>query len=126
MYQGYRLKINNKIISNDLIKNGSWKLKQSPRIFETYTDMFMVNHVIEIGTSKTEISFEIRPHTSEEREAINALLGNKRNLSCEYYDDNLDKYHSGTFEIPEIQWSHYGLSGNRIIYNATSIVLKEY
>ena len=126
MYQGYRLKINNRIVSNDLIKNGSWKLKQAPRVLETYVDMFQVSHDVTIGSNKAEITFEIRPHTNEEHSDIIALLAKRQNVTCEYYNDDTDTYVSGSFSIPDIQWSHYGLSGNRIIYNPTSIVLKEY
>lgn len=53
---------------------------------------------------------------------------NERKVSVTYYDDETDSYKSGTFYIPDIQWTYYNVDEDNadIIYAPTRIAFIEY
>lgn len=124
-YSGYRLKINNTVLSDAFISKGTYKLSQEDRVVDTWKDANQVNHVVTDGT-RSIISFQIREHGTDEHYKLTQLFRARNHVQIEYFDDITESYRVGDFRIPKIMFSHYNLTTQQLRYNATAITLEEY
>lgn len=123
MYQGYRIKINGEIISDFMIKRGSYNSVPKNRVLASYYDAAGGFHEELIPVKKMEIGFTIREHSAEEHLAImSAFTG--RNVSVEYWNDTTGEYNMGVFRVDDIKVSHKYTAGG-IRYKETPVKLKE-
>lgn len=85
----------------------------------------------------TKIEFETVYMTNTERAALNTLLRTamtntgsilERKLDLEYYDDETDTYKTGTFYMPDVQYSIYKVDNihNIITYSPVRYAFIEY
>lgn len=124
-YLGYRVKIGNTIISNDLIQKGSYNFVKAKRICRTWNDADLKEHQDISATRKVTISFSLRERSLTEQETIKDIFATQENLTITYWDDYDCSYQSSTFfmDAPNIQ--HLNTVGG-INYAATPITLTEY
>lgn len=124
-YEGYRVKIGDTIISNDLIQKGTYSFKKSKRMAADWNDAVMTQHQNLMTRRKVLISFSLRERDLAEQESIKELFETEEDISVKYWDDYDCVYRVGTFfmEAPEIQ--HRNTVGG-INYSSTPIKLTEY
>ena len=124
-YLGYRVKIGDTIISNDLIQKGTYNFNKAKRICKTWNDADLVEHQDISSVRKVNISFSLRERNLTEQESVNGLFGSQENLTVTFWDDYDCEYRTSTFymDAPDIQ--HLNTIGG-INYAATSIKLTEY
>ena len=90
-----------------------------------------------VSHTATKIEFETPFLTNTERKALNDLLwaamgsaANRleRKLDLEYYDDEMDTYKTGTFYVPDVQYSIYKVDNTRniITYSPVRYAFIEY
>ena len=125
-YLGYRVKIGNTIISNDLIKKGSYSFVKGKRMAADWEDAVKTEHQNLMTKRKAKISFSLRERDLAEQDSIKGIFQSEENLTVTYWDDYDCEYKSGTFfmEAPEIQHENTAVGG--IFYATTPIKLTEY
>ena len=125
-YLGYRVKIGNTIISNDLIKKGSYSFVKGKRMVADWEDAVKTEHQNLMTKRKVKISFSLRERDLAEQDSIKGIFQSEENLPVTYWDDYDCEYKSGTFfmEAPEIQHENTAVGG--IFYATTPIKLTEY
>ena len=65
-YEGYRIKINEVVIANDMIAKGSYSFKRACRVLDSYYDAAGVLHEEMSPHQSVAISFTIRERNAEE------------------------------------------------------------
>lgn len=126
MYQGYRIKINGKILDNQLIARGSYSILPKQRVIAEYYDQLGVRHEELSPRETVEISFTIREHDLKEHEKIMKLLEVENHVEVEYWDDKKMVYSLGYFKIEKYKMDHGNAFENDIRYKDTPITLREY
>lgn len=126
-YAGYRVKIGNTIISNDLIAKGSYSFIKAKRIPGDWKDAAQIQHQQVMDNRKVIISFSIRERKITEQDDIKAIFTTQENLTVKYWDDYACEYKEGTFfmDAPAISHLNTAVEGG-LLYAATQIKLTEY
>ena len=124
MYQGYRLKINDLVISDTMIKKGSYNSKSTNRVLASYYDAAGGYHEELAPEPKMEINFSFRMHEMEEHAAFLAPFGTGRNVFVEYWHDMSGEYREGMFRVEDMKIPHKSAAG-RIRYGEIAVKLKE-
>jgi len=125
MYQGYRIKINGTVISDLMIKRGSYYATPTTRVVSSYYDAAGGFHEELSPAKKMEIGFTIREHDMEEHTAFISAFSTGRNVSVEYWNDTTGEYKMGVFRVDDMKNQHkYALPG-RIRYGEIPVKLKE-
>ena len=124
-YLGYRVKIGDTIISNDLIAKGSYSFVKEKRIASDWKDANLKQHQLVSDTRKVVISFNLRERDLTEQRTLTGIFATQENLLVTFWDDYDCTYKSSYFfmDAPKIQ--HRNSIGG-INYSATSIKLTEY
>jgi hypothetical protein len=125
-YAGYRVKIGNTIISNDLIQKGTYSFQKPKRIAGSWKDEQQIEHQQVLSNRKVAISFSIRERELADQETITGIFATQENLTVEYWDDYDCTYKTGTFYMNAPKISHVNSSGGSLFYAATPIQLTEY
>lgn len=126
MYNGYRIKINGRIISENLISKGSYSSQRVERVLDEYVDAFGVSHETLSKHRPMRISFTIRERSIIEQKELNGIFENCENVPVEYWDDVSAEYKSGIFKMESPTFKHRNTRGHTINYAKTTINLKEY
>ena len=124
-YEGYRVKIGNMIISNDLIQKGSYSFVKSKRIAADWEDAVKTQHQNMMTKRKVRITFSIRERSLTEQDSIKGIFDTEENITVKYWDDYDCVYREGTFFMDAPEISHRNTVGG-INYASTSIKLTEY
>ena len=126
-YAGYRVKIGNTIISNDLIAKGSYNFIKAKRIPGDWKDAAQIQHQQVMDNRKVIISFSLRERKITEQDDIKAIFTTQENLTVKYWDDYACEYKEGTFfmDAPAISHLNTAVEGG-LLYAATQIKLTEY
>lgn len=126
-YAGYRVKIGNTIISNDLIAKGSYSFIKAKRIPGDWKDAAQIQHQQVMDNRKVIISFSLRERKITEQDDIKAIFTTQENLTVKYWDDYACEYKEGTFfmDAPAISHLNTAVEGG-LLYAATQIKLTEY
>lgn len=124
-YEGYRVKIGNTIISNDLIQKGSYSFVKSKRIAADWEDAVKTQHQNMMTKRKVRITFSIRERSLTEQDTIKGIFDTEENITVKYWDDYDCVYREGTFFMDAPEISHRNTVGG-INYASTSIKLTEY
>lgn len=124
-YEGYRVKIGNTIISNDLIQKGSYSFVKSKRIAADWEDAVKTQHQNMMTKRKVRITFSIRERSLTEQDSIKGIFDTEENITVKYWDDYDCVYREGTFFMDAPEISHRNTVGG-INYASTSIKLTEY
>ena len=124
-YEGYRVKIGNTIISNDLIQKGSYSFVKSKRIAADWEDAVKTQHQNMMTKRKVRITFSIRERSLTEQDSIKGIFGTEENITVKYWDEYDCVYREGTFFMDAPEISHRNTVGG-INYASTSIKLTEY
>lgn len=125
-YAGYRVKIGNTTINNDMIQRGSFKVTPLKRKVATWLDANQTEHEDIVSKRKYEISFGIRPRTLTEHEAIKGIFATQENVSVTYWDDLSCTYKTCTCRMDAPVFAHENTLESTIRYAATTIKLTEY
>lgn len=126
-YSGYRVKIGNTIISNDLIQKGTYSFIKNKRIPGDWKDAAQIQHQQVLDNRKVTISFSLRERSLTEQDSVKGIFTSQENLSVQYWDDYACEYQTGTFYMDAPSISHLNTAGgNGINYAATQIKLTEY
>lgn len=125
MYRGYRLKIGNNILPNNMIAKGSFSVIDNDRVVEIWKDANQVEHQITEGTPKANISFSLREHDSTEHASFILYLSILNDVHVEYYDDLTDSYRVATCRIEKPVFAHLNTYGGKIQYAVTPIKIIE-
>lgn len=126
MYNGYRVKINEVIVSDNLISQGSYTCLPVRRVLDSYYDGLGVLHEELSKHVTVEISFSLRERSMEEQALLKDVFAKYENIQVEYWDDVSMMYKSGVFKMTRPAFSHRNTRGGKIRYKKTAIVLKEY
>ena len=126
-YLGYRVKIGNTIISNDLIQKGSYNFVKNKRIPSDWKDAAQIQHQQVLDNRKVTISFSLRERKLTEQDDIKAIFTTQENLTVKYWDDYACEYKEGTFymDAPTITHRTAAVEGG-LLYASTPIKLTEY
>jgi len=123
MYQGYRIKVNGTIISDFMIKRGSYNSMPKSRVLASYYDAAGNPHEELSPVKKMEINFTIREHDMEEHLAIMSAFP-ERNVFVEYWNDTTGAYATGVFRVEDMKTPHKHAAGG-IRYGEILVKLKE-
>ena len=126
MYQGYRIKINGKILDNQMIVRGSYSSQPKQRVIAEYYDQLGVRHEELSPRTTVTISFTICEHDLKEHEEIMKFLEVENHVEVEYWDDKKMAYALGDFKIENYKFDHKNAFKNDIRYKDTPITLREY
>lgn len=126
MYQGYRLKIDDTIVPNEIIARGTFSFQKVDRIIDSYEDEKGVTHEVVADKKRVLIGFSFKEHDSSEHLVFCRYINKKDNVSVEYYDDEENVYEPGIFKIEASAFTHRNVIGNNILYNSCAIKLTEY
>lgn len=124
-YAGYRVKIGNQIINNNLIQKGSYSFVKEKRIPSSWEDVNKYEHQQVNSARKVVITFSLIERDLTEQDSIKSIFATQENLSVQYWDDYACEYKSGTFYMDAPKISHRNTIGG-LRYNATPIKLTEY
>lgn len=125
MYSGYRVKINGKILKNNMIAKGTYSCVEGKRISDTWEDLNLIEHEYVLENTKTQISFSIREHRLSEHEDVISCFTAMNDVTVEYWSDTSMTYKTGVFNIEEITYSHSDAFDDEIFYKATKVTMIE-
>lgn len=125
-YLGYRIKIGDTIIPNNLIHPSSWRYTPTKKIIKQWEDANGTIHQDIRTIPRAEITFSIRVRTLDEHETIASVFATQESLTITYWDDVTCTYKTGTFFMDAPSFTHISTSTERILYDATEIHLTEY
>lgn len=126
MYNGYRVKINGQIVSDNFISQGSYSSYKKQRVIHEYFDGYGVKHE-ELSPRETmHISFKIRERNEQEQSQLNAIWKTYDHILVEYWEDTEAVYKSGYFKMTRPTFAHRNTRGGKISYDKTTIILEEY
>lgn len=125
-YLGYRIKIGNTIIPNNLIHPNSWNYTPTKKIIKQWEDANGTIHQDIRIIPRVEIKFSIRIRTLADHEEIASVFATQENLTVTYWDDVTCAYKTGTFFMDAPSFTHINTSTEQILYDATEIHLTEY
>ena len=95
-------------------------------------DVTGVLHRTVLAHTATKISFNMPMMNNTEMQAALAYFKNAfsdsqaRTITVKYYDEWTDAYKSGTFYMPDINFSIRQIDGNTINYGETKVTFIEY
>lgn len=124
-YDGYRIKIGNTIISNDLIQKGSYQFQKAKRMASNWNDAAIVEHQSITDNRKVIIQFNLRERDLNEQDSIKGIFSTQENIKCKYWDDYACEYKETWFYMDAPQIQHRNTIGG-INYSPTTIKLTEY
>lgn len=125
MYNGYRVKINGHIVSNNMIAKGSYSQKKADRVIDEWNDADDVQHTVAMKNKRVTITLQLREHDLTEHAVFAALTEKSLNVPVEYFDDQTQAYLTGTFRMKEVTFEHGEATDKTIRYSETEIELTE-
>lgn len=125
-YLGYRIKIGDTIIPNNLIHPGSWEYTPTKKIVKQWEDANGTIHQDIRIIPRGEITFSIRIRSLSDHETIASVFATQENLAVTYWDDVTCAYKTGAFFMDAPSFKHINTSTEQILYDATQIHLTEY
>ncbi len=124
-YSGYRIKIGGTIFPNNDMAKGSYSFERSPRVSKSWDDLTGIEHETYYPDEKVTITFSIREHTASDHPLL-ASFFTSRSVTVEYWNDNINDYSTGEFNIERFSWKHITVTPDGALYGATKITLKEW
>lgn len=125
-YEGYRIKINNASISDNMIVKGSYSFQRGCRVIDSYYDATGVL-VEEKSSHKTVvIQFTVRERSISEHANVMSILAIRDNVSVEYWDDETATYQTAICKIHDVTIAHANTHGKTIRYADMPIMIEEY
>lgn len=125
-YEGYRIKVNGKVISNNLIAKGSYKFKKISRVLASYYDAAGYLHEEKSPRERVSINFTIRERNRAEHESIIGAFLKRENAVVVYWDEGSGTYKETLCKIGDINISHLNTIGGSINYAGMPIAIEEY
>ena len=126
MYKGYRVKINEKIVSDNLIAQGSYSSYKKQRVLYDYHDGYGKMHEELSPRVTMHISFDIRERSEQEQRDLSSIWEQFSDILVEYWNDVKAVYETGYFKMERPVFKHRNTRGGRIRYDKTTITLEEY
>ena len=135
-FQGYLLKFGSVKLPNKYLKYDSYSVTPNQRTeIEAYRDDYTQElHRITAEGVKTKIEAEVVPMYLEDKiEFMNVLKSGledalQRKYNVTYWNDEENSYKTGSFYIPDTQFSIHRIDiiRNSILYNSFKLTLIEY
>lgn len=125
-YAGYRIKIDDTIFNNNDIAKGTYSIKPNEkRVAKEWKDLEGIRHTTYYPTDKTTITFSIREHLASDHSML-ASFFTSPSVEVEYWNDRINNYSEGTFEVKDIDWGHITVTPDGAFYKATKVTLEEW
>lgn len=135
-FNGYLLKIggnNGTLFPMKYIKLDGYTITPNQRMeSDAKRTVDGVLHRTTVAHTATKIEFNTPPMTNSDVDAMMTLLKGawtntkERKLDLQYYDMETNAYKTGTFYMPDIQFSINRIEGNTIQYNEVRVAFIEY
>ena len=135
-FQGYLLKFGSVELPNEYLKYDSYSATPDQRTeIEAYRDDYTQElHRITAEGVKTKIEAEVIPMYLEDKIAFMNVLKSgledalQRKYNVTYWNDEENSYKTGSFYIPDTQFSIHriDIKRNSILYNSFKLTLIEY
>lgn len=133
MYDGYLIKLGNEIIPLNFIKVKTYIVSPQQRL-ETAAerDATGMLHRTTVAHTPSKIEFQTPNLRNAEVSALVDLIRRnytnytQRNVSVTYYNPETDSYLSGTFYMPDVQYTIYSIDGDTVMYDPIRYAFIEY
>lgn len=134
-YSGYHLKFGNTILPYKYMKLATYKSSPNQRLdLEAYRDSDGMLHREALSHTASKVEWETPYLTNidvaEMNAIFNAAMSNKteRKVTVTYYDEENDTYKTGTFYMPDVQYTvyHADPDNKQLIYNPIRLAIIEY
>lgn len=132
-YEGYLLKFGNTELPNRFIKYNTFLSTPCQRQdLDSYEDADGYLHRTVLEHTRTKIEWNTPPmRRADKNEMMNIFQSAyeneaERKVSVTYYDDESDSYKTGTFYMPDIQFTYYSATDTDILYDSNRISIIEY
>lgn len=125
-FQGYLLKINGIVLPNRYINMETYSSKPIiRRVLNSYYSQDGVFHENYSSHTTSVISFSTSTLKKAAVEAFLSYFPAKSGLTIEFWNQETATYYtSTTFNVDDLEFRHYKVRANDIIYQPISIVLK--
>ena len=127
-YQGYVLKINGNVIPRGYFTDYSSTPYQRQEA-DAQVDQNGYLHRATMPHDRTSIRFTTRILELDEKISLQNMMGysssRQREVSVVYWNDEINNYCSGTFYLPDVEFSVMDFDDNKIYYNPISFELVE-
>jgi hypothetical protein len=125
-FEGYLLEINGVQLPNRYINMETYSSKPVIRkVIKKYTTADGVDHEIYSGHTTSEISFST---STMKLAAVNAFLAYfpvKSGLTIKFWNQDSQEYYTAiTFKVEDLEFKHYKVRGNDIIYQPITVVMR--
>lgn len=124
-YAGYRLKIDNTVFNNTYIAKGSYSMSREKRVAKEWKDLEGIAHKTYFPTDKAIITFSIREHLATDHQTIASFFSSE-SVEVQYWNDKINDYSEGSFEVEDIDWGHRTVTPDGAFYKTAKVTLKEW
>ena len=128
-YEGWILKINGNVIPGSYFTDYSSTPDQRQES-DAQVDQSGVLHRATMPHTRSSIRFTTHILTLDEKIDLQNRMGyassHQRNVYVEYWNDESNSYYSGTFYLPDVEFSVMDFNADTILYNPISFELIEY
>lgn len=127
-FQGYLLKIEGAVFPNKYIVDYSSTPNQA-QDKDSYQDITGELHREILPHTRTKIEFKTPPMALREKIDFQSYFPDRKTnpaIIVEYWDDEYNRYISGVFYTPDIQYQIIPIAGSSIGYKPIRIALIEY
>lgn len=131
-YQGYLIKVGNTVFPMKYIRSETYKCTPNQRIDQdSDSDATGVLHRNVLPHTRTKIEFET-PQMLRGADvlAITAILGLENNIrrdvTIEYFHDETQKYKTGKFYVPKVDYQIMRNKGDDLVYMPIRYAFIEY
>lgn len=131
-YSGFLLTMNNITIPPKYMKHDSYKVTVNTQDLDSYQDANGLLHRTVLEHSKIKIEWNFPFSTNlflqELLSIFRSIWGDRpeRKTECTVYVPEWDRYHTGTFYMPDPTFQIYSVAGNEIKYREVRFALIEY
>lgn len=128
-FAGYLLKINGTVFPNNLISQGGYKVTPNQRQdLDPYRDVVGLLHRNVLPHTPTKIELSTKFLHLEDKTLINQLLAGRDRMRIEYWNDETNRYETGTFYSPDTTYTYYKVDEELrdIMYEPIRIAFIEY
>ena len=128
-YEGWILKINGNVIPGNYFTDYSSTPSQRQES-DAQVDQTGVLHRATMPHTRSSIRFTTHILTLDEKIDLQNRMGyaasHQRTVYVEYWNDETNSYYSGTFYLPDVEFSVMDFNADTILYNPISFELIEY
>ena len=127
MYNGYLIRINDRILPNRFIDRTSWRIiPMARRVVDSFFDVSGEYHEYLADHERTTIQFTLGEHKESDHALIMSFFEKNTNVTVEYYNDKTQLYEFGTFKIADLELKQKRTFDTKVWWDKTTVKLTEY